>query len=427
MPLPTCQCNAGQPTQTQLANIYCALWTLVDGGGVGGGLPDQAGHAGEFLTTDGTNPSWVPLAGGGDVVASGALTLNSLIIGGGGTTISASGVDISAVVTLTGSQSLSNKILTAPRFVDGGFIADSNGNEMLIFDTVAAAVNEVTIINASAGSGPTIRVSGSGTDVDLTILPKGSGSVLIAGALVLSSSAATAAVPFDAAAGLDVSGGSFTVAGVTTTGVTGTGNLVLSDSPTLTGTVVAATVGATTMNVTTFTVGGNAMTFPASAATIARTDAAQTFTGTQTLAEGASIRLDPVLSADGTFTGITIAGTAGAALAFGDLIYLAVADSRWELVDADSVTTAGAVWTGMCVLAAAADGDPTTVLLQGNIRADANFPALTVGAPVYAGTTPGDIQVAQPSGTDDVVQVVGFAITADSIYFNPSQVYITVV
>lgn len=147
--------------------------------------------------------------------------------------------------------------------------------------------------------------------------------------------------------------------------------------------------------------------------------------GTITLAENTSIALDPVLSADGKYTGTTITGTAGATLAFGDLIYLAVADSRWELTDADSVTTAGAVWTGMCVLAAANDGDPTTILLNGNIRADANFPALTVGAPVYASTTAGDIQVAQPSGADDVIHVVGFAMTADSIYFNPSPDYIT--
>lgn len=35
------------------------------------------------------------------------------------------------------------------------------------------------------------------------------------------------------------------------------------------------------------------MTFPSSNATIARTDAGQTFTGTQLLAENASIGLDP--------------------------------------------------------------------------------------------------------------------------------------
>jgi hypothetical protein len=144
------------------------------------------------------------------------------------------------------------------------------------------------------------------------------------------------------------------------------------------------------------------------------------------LQETASIALDPAGSADGAYSGITVTGVAGAALAFGDLIYLAAADSRWELVDADSVTTCGAVMTGMCVLAAAGDGSPTTILLQGIIRADAAFPNLTVGAPVYASTTAGDVQVAAPSGTDDVVHVLGYGMTANEMYFNPSTTYLVV-
>lgn len=151
----------------------------------------------------------------------------------------------------------------------------------------------------------------------------------------------------------------------------------------------------------------------------------KTISGALTLAENASMALDPVLSADGAYSGMTITGVAGTTLAFGDLVYLAVADSRWELVDADAVATAGAVLTGICVLAAAGDGSATTILLKGNIRADSKFPALTVGAQVYASTTPGEVQVAQPSGTDDVVHVIGFALTADSIIFNPSPDYIT--
>lgn len=137
-----------------------------------------------------------------------------------------------------------------------------------------------------------------------------------------------------------------------------------------------------------------------------------------------SIALDPAGSADGTYTGITVTGTAGTTLAFGDLVYLAAADSRWELADADAASTSGDVMLGMCVLAAA-DGAPTILLLDGIIRADAAFPALTISAQVYASTTPGDIQVAQPSGTDDVIRVVGRAITADEIYFHPSEDYIT--
>lgn len=151
------------------------------------------------------------------------------------------------------------------------------------------------------------------------------------------------------------------------------------------------------------------------------TTAGGTLTGNIVLGENTSIDLDPAGSADGKYSGICITGTAGAALAFGDLIYLAVADSRWELTDADATATAGTPLLGMCVLAAAGDGSATKILLIGNIRADAKFPALTIGAPVYVGETAGTIQVAIPVGADNVIRVVGRALTADEIFFNPSQ------
>ena len=149
--------------------------------------------------------------------------------------------------------------------------------------------------------------------------------------------------------------------------------------------------------------------------------------GTISLSENASVALDPAGSADGKYTGITVTGTAGAALAFGDLVVLDVTDSRWELASVSAAAAADGDcrgMIGMCVLAAAADGNATTILLHGIIRADANFPALTVAAPVYA-TTTGDITGTQPSTTDHIIRVVGFALTADEIYFNPSKDYIT--
>ncbi len=143
--------------------------------------------------------------------------------------------------------------------------------------------------------------------------------------------------------------------------------------------------------------------------------------GTYLLAENASIGLDPAGSADGKYSGITITGVAGYAQTYGDLVYLAVADSRWEKTDADAAATAAGVLIGIVVVAGAADGNACTILLQGQIRADAAFPALTVGAAVYVGETAGAIQVAIPTGADNIVRVVGFALTADEIYFNPSQ------
>lgn len=142
------------------------------------------------------------------------------------------------------------------------------------------------------------------------------------------------------------------------------------------------------------------------------------------LTEKASVALDPAGGADGDYSGITISGTAGATIAFGEMVYLQASDSRWELTDADAVGTAGTILVGICVLDST-DGGAITVLLQGTIRADAAFPTLTIGAPVYIGTTPGAVQVAAPTGTDDVIRVAGFALTANEIYFNPDSGHIT--
>ncbi len=146
--------------------------------------------------------------------------------------------------------------------------------------------------------------------------------------------------------------------------------------------------------------------------------------GNITLGESTGqIVLDPSLSADGTWTGIMEAGTAGTTLAFGDLVYFQASDSRWELVDSDAEATCGPLMIGMCVLAAAADGSATNILRWGKIRADANFPTLTIGAPVYASGTPGDITSTQPSASNSCIRIVGFGVTGDVLLFQPSNDY----
>lgn len=145
-----------------------------------------------------------------------------------------------------------------------------------------------------------------------------------------------------------------------------------------------------------------------------------TMSGNITLGENTAIALDPAGSADGKYSGITVTGVAGYAQAFGDLVYLSSVDSRWELADADAASTADRMMA-MVVVAGGSDGAACTLLLQGIIRADAKFPALTIGSAVYVGETAGEIQVAIPTGADNVIRRVGYAMTADEIYFSPSQ------
>ncbi len=149
--------------------------------------------------------------------------------------------------------------------------------------------------------------------------------------------------------------------------------------------------------------------------------------GPLSMSENSSITLDPAGSADGKYSGIAVQGTAGYTQAFGDLVYLDPTDSRWEAADANAAAAADGDSRGILgmVVSAGTDGSTCLILLQGIIRADANFPALTINAPVYVAETAGDIVVTQPVTADVVIRVVGFAITADEIYFNPSPDYIT--
>ena len=102
----------------------------------------------------------------------------------GGTVTIPSGAD--TLVARTSTDTLTNKTLTAPKIADAGFIADANGAEQVIFQTTASAVNELEITNAATGgsavastsTAPIIGASGE-TNVDLALLPKGTGHVTI--------------------------------------------------------------------------------------------------------------------------------------------------------------------------------------------------------------------------------------------------------
>lgn len=85
-----------------------------------------------------------------------------------------------ASTTIVGTdvtQTLTNKTLVAPRFADLDFIADSNGNEMLIFDLNASAVNNFQISNAASTVFPTLSAVGNDTNIGLNIQPKGTGPI----------------------------------------------------------------------------------------------------------------------------------------------------------------------------------------------------------------------------------------------------------
>ena len=84
------------------------------------------------------------------------------------------------------TKTLSNKTLTAPKIVDGGFIADANGNEAIVLQTTSSAVNAIEITNAATGGAVVIGAMGDDSNVDIDISPKGSGEVNITKSVVAS-------------------------------------------------------------------------------------------------------------------------------------------------------------------------------------------------------------------------------------------------
>ena len=111
-------------------------------------------------------------------------------------------------------------------------------------------------------------------------------------------------------------------------------------------------------------------------------------------------------------------GPSGGSTTAGKLYYLDT-DGQWELADADALATSGVL------LAIAIGTNPSQdgMLFSGLFDMHSNFSGtFNEGVPVYVSTTAGEVTVTAPSGTGDIVRIVGFCTTtANVIYFNPSN------
>ena len=131
--------------------------------------------------------------------------------------------------------------------------------------------------------------------------------------------------------------------------------------------------------------------------------------------------------ADETVSGITATFTAGEDLVRGEVVYFKAGDSKmWKAV-------ASAAGTMPVAAMAAADisADATgKFLLFGFLQDNGTFPAYTVGGDLYAPEAETSSQnvpeQAAPDTDGDFVQVVGYAVTANSVFFNPDQTIVEV-
>ncbi len=132
------------------------------------------------------------------------------------------------------------------------------------------------------------------------------------------------------------------------------------------------------------------------------------------------IQFSPNLTSDLTASGIMVSTTVDAnATGFGAALFMNSDGLGFDEADADAASTMP------CRALAIESGTGTKkILLQGFARKDAwNW---SVGGDIFVSTTTGALTQTAPSGTGDQVQKVGFAWSADIIYFNPDYTVVEV-
>jgi len=178
---------------------------------------------------------------------------------------------------------------------DAHFIADENSNEQIIFQTTSSAVNQFDVTNAATGNAPSISATGDDTNIDVAIIPKGSGETKVgtgsADATITSSGAHN--LILDTNSGTN--SGNITITDGSNGNITltpnGTGDVVASaDTLTVGDSGAAATINSNGAGTLTVTTGG--------ASDLILNTNGGTSAGTVTLTDGSNG--DVTLAPDGT-------------------------------------------------------------------------------------------------------------------------------
>lgn len=136
----------------------------------------------------------------------------------------------------------------------------------------------------------------------------------------------------------------------------------------------------------------------------------------QTRTLGLSSAVDGNANGDVIYFGNTTSMTTGA-------IYHYNSSGTWELADADDNTKSD----GLLGIALGAASDTNGVLLRGMVTLDHDPGA--IGDVLYLTTTAGDCSATAPSGSGNIVRVIGYQVSHASngnIWFNPDNTFIEV-
>jgi hypothetical protein len=123
----------------------------------------------------------------------------------------------------------------------------------------------------------------------------------------------------------------------------------------------------------------------------------------------------------GTVTGGDIVYFGGTTSMTTGAIYHYKSDGTWELADADAVATSD----GLLAVALGAASDTNGMLLRGMVTIDHDPGA--IGDVLFLSTTAGDCSATAPSGSADIVRVIGYQVNHASngeIWFCPDGTYV---
>lgn len=126
------------------------------------------------------------------------------------------------------------------------------------------------------------------------------------------------------------------------------------------------------------------------------------------------------ISATETANGIKTSFTVGENVTFGNILYLKSDGKLWK-ADANGTNTYPALY--IATEAKSAD-EVCIVLKNGFIRL--NSWSFTVGSIIYLSGTAGSITSTIPAISGDAIQIIGIAVSSNTIDFNPQLSYITI-
>lgn len=325
------------------------------------------------------------------------------------------------------TQTLTNKTLTSPK-INEDVALTSTATELNLLDGVSGLVQaDFTKLAAIDATATELNIMDGNTSVGTTAVADGDGIVTNDGGTMKQTSVETFATYF----GSEITSMSnltsvgtlttLTVDNVITNGTTightdDTDLMTLADGVlTVTGNLdVSGSVETPTID---FTDGDNAITIADGGTT--------TFPQIATFSAGIDNALDQHFDStpsDETVSGVTATFTAGEDLVRGECVYLKASDTKMH----KAVAAVGSV-TPPCIALAAEDilaNATGKFLLQGFITDNGSFPTYTVGDEVYtpeAETSSQNVpEATAPDSDGDLVQVLGIATGANTLYFNPS-------